>query len=227
MTNRDGLTAAALGVALLLTGAAGAHEGGSASARTYGRRTSPAWITFDAELIGAPDIRALSEHVADREEWDVTVLMNEVHGHVGPWSIVGCKMGQRALDLLEIGFQTATLISEGGAVPPRGCITDGMMLCSGATVGRGLVRLAEGPYAPAGTWVHGDHAVRLQARPFVAATIRDSIQAFIRDTGGTQSPEYWRRVRAFALQVWGDWDRDSLFVETWVPAPAPEAGSAP
>ena len=69
----------------------------------YDRRPSPAWIQFTEEKIGAPDVKALCRRIwaregyRDREEWDAMVVMNEVHGHIGPWSIVGCKMGLRAL----------------------------------------------------------------------------------------------------------------------------------
>ena len=50
------------------------------------------------------------------------------------------------------------------------------MMGIGSTVGRGLLKLSGGVYRPAGTFIYGDKAVRLEAQPFVAATIRDSIQ---------------------------------------------------
>ena len=187
--------------------------------RGYGRRLSPAWIQFTEEKIGARDVRQLCQRIRskDTEEWDVMVLMNEFHGHIGPWSLVGCKMGQRALDLLQVPrFQSITVVSEGGNVPPKGCITDGMMFGCGATVGRGLLKLSGGEYKPAGTFIYEDKAVRLEAKPFVSATIRDSIMTIKAETGGLEYPEYWQRIRAFGLEVWEQWDREEIFEETWV-----------
>ena len=204
-------------LALYHTGAWG-HIGAHALVRYYGRRPSPAWIQFTEEMIGAPDVRALWRRFEDREECDVMVLMNEVHGHIGPWSIVGCKMGLRALDLLDAPHHAVTVISEGGQVPPQGCITDGMMVGAGVTLGHGRVKLSDREYCPAATFIFEDKAVRLEVSPAVSTTIQDTIQTILAETGGTRSPEFWQRFRAFGLQVWGQWDRREIFAETWVPA---------
>ena len=188
----------------------------------YDRRPSPAWIQFTEEKIGAPDVKALCRRIwaregyRDREEWDAMVVMNEVHGHIGPWSIVGCKMGRRALDLLKTTNNTVLVVSEGGNEPPKGCITDGLMIGIGSTVGRGLLKLSGGAYKPAGTFIYEDKAVRLEAKPFVAATIRDSIQTIKAETGGLEYIEYWQRIRAFGLEIWEHWDRAEIFEETWM-----------
>lgn len=182
----------------------------------FGRRFSPAWITFDRDSVGAPDVKKLYDRVQDREEFHAMVLMNEVHGHIGPWSIVGSKMALRAMDLLEAQYATMTAISEGGNVPPHGCITDGIVIGGSCTVGRGLLKLSGGPYKPAATFIYEDRAVRLEARPFVGTTIRDSIQTIIAETGGTEYTKYWIRVRAFGIESWEKWDRSEIFEETWV-----------
>ena len=182
----------------------------------FGRRFSPAWITFDKDSVGAPDVKKLYDQVQDKEEFHAMVLMNEVHGHIGPWSIVGSKMALRAMDLLDARYATMTAISEGGNVPPHGCITDGIVIGGCCTVGRGLLKLSGGPYKPAATFIYEDRAVRLEAKPFVGATIRDSIQTIIAETGGLEYVEYWMRVRAFGLEVWKKWERSEIFEEAWV-----------
>ena len=181
----------------------------------FGRRFTPAWITFDKDSVGAPDIKKLYDQVQDKEEFHAMVLMNEVHGHIGPWSIVGSKMALRAMDLLDARYATMTAISEGGNVPPHGCITDGIVIGGCCTVGRGLLKLSGGPYKPAATFLYEDRAVRLEAKPFVGTTIRDSIQTIIAETGGTEYVEYWMRVRAFGIEVWKKWDRSEIFEEAW------------
>lgn len=186
----------------------------------FARRFSPAWIHLSGDNVNAPDLKRLWERTDDREEYHAMVLMNEVHGHIGPWSIVGCKMALRAMDLLDGSYAVMLAISEAGNAPPAGCLTDGIVMGGSCTVGRGLLRLSGGEYRPAATFVYEGRAVRLEARPFVAATIRDSIQAIIKDTGGTEFATYWMRVRAFGIQVWEQWDRDEIFAETWVDAEA-------
>ena len=106
-----------------------------------------------------------------------------------------------------------------GALPPLGRLTDGLLAGTGATVGRGLLRLAEGPARPAATFVHGERAVRLQAHAFVADAIRDSLAAIAAATGGAGSADDATRGRAFALWAWEAWGRDRMFQEQWVPAP--------
>jgi len=182
----------------------------------FGRRFSPAWIQFDESNIGAPDLKNLYRRIQDEEEWHAMVLMNEIHGHIGPWSIVGCKMGLRAMDLLDARYAVMTAVSEGGNTPPHGCITDGIMMGTSCTVGRGLLKLSGGPYKPAATFIYEGKAVRLEAKPFVAATIRDSIETIKAETGGLEYAAYWIRVRAFGIEIWEKWDRNEIFEETQV-----------
>ena len=212
------------GIALLLAGlalyrsGAWAHVGAHALVRYYGRRPSPAWIEFTGDRVGAPDVRELCRRLEDREEKDVMLLMNEVHGHIGPWSVVGCKMGLRALDLLDAPHHGVTVISEGGRVAPRGCITDGMMAAVGASLGHGRVELSSGGYQPAGTFIYQDKAVRLQVKPEARAAIQDTIRSILAETGGSRTAAFWQRFRRFGLQVWEQSDRREIFDETWVPA---------
>ena len=201
-------------------GAALAHVGAHAQVRYYGRRPSPDWIEFTGERVGAPDVQELCRRLEDREERDAILLMNEVHGHIGPLSVVGCKMGLRALDLLDAPHHGVRVISEGGRTPPRGCITDGMMAAVGATLGHGQAEVSDGPYQPAGTFICEDRAVRLQVKHEIAAALEDSVRAILAQTGGTNSAAFWQRFRALGLRAWEAWDRRVLFEETWVPASA-------
>jgi hypothetical protein len=48
------------------------------------------------------------------EEWKAVVLTNELHHHMGLWSILGAKMGVRARELLNAPFDEVDVSSSAG-----------------------------------------------------------------------------------------------------------------
>lgn len=184
----------------------------------FGRRLSPAWIKFDKDAVQAWDLKELYDRVDDKEEFHAMVLTNEVHGHIGPWSVLGCKMAMRAMDLLSARHLAMTAISEGGTSLEGGAVTDGLALGGGCTIGLGTLRVSGGPPSLAATFLHEDQAVRLEIEPPLVAALRDSVAAIETETGGDQTTQYWKRLRVLGIHVWEKWDRDEIFAETWVDA---------
>ncbi len=61
-----------------------------------------------------------------------------LHGHVGPFLVVGIRMGLLALELLEHpGYFGLSAESEAGSTPPVSCLNDGVQIGSGCTTGKG------------------------------------------------------------------------------------------
>jgi formylmethanofuran dehydrogenase subunit E len=86
--------------------------------------------------------------VPDRAGTDAAALLKAFHGHLGPYVVLGYRMGCIALG--ELGSAghfgiAATVHSE--LAPPRSCLIDGIQLGSGCTLGKRNieVRETEGP----------------------------------------------------------------------------------
>ncbi len=61
-----------------------------------------------------------------------------VHGHLGPFLVAGLRMGLLALELLESpGYFGIRVESGTGSQTPLSCLTDGIQIGSGCTVGKG------------------------------------------------------------------------------------------
>jgi formylmethanofuran dehydrogenase subunit E len=67
--------------------------------------------------------------------------IEEFHGHVGPYVLIGYRMGQIANK--ELGkdpfSKNATIYS--GTSPPVSCIVDGVQISSGCTLGKGNITI--------------------------------------------------------------------------------------
>jgi len=67
-----------------------------------------------------------------------------LHGHRGPFLIAGIRMGLLALKLLESsGYFGIEAESETGTVTPLSCLTDGVQIGSGCTLGKGNIRVTD------------------------------------------------------------------------------------
>ena len=77
----------------------------------------------------------------------------EFHGHVGPYVVLGYRMGQTAMRVLESpGYFDMTAAVESPLQPPASCLIDGVQLGSGATTGKRNLTVSEGAIAR-GTFV--------------------------------------------------------------------------
>ena len=72
---------------------------------------------------------------------DKTVLdrISEFHGHLGPFVVVGYRMGMVANRLLGEDAFAKTAVVLAGSKPPRSCVIDGIQLSSGCTTGKGTI----------------------------------------------------------------------------------------
>ena len=73
------------------------------------------------------------------DEWTSSVITNELHRHLGVFSIVGVKMGIRAREYFDTGVDEFSTISFAGSDPPLSCINDGLQVSTGSTPGHGLL----------------------------------------------------------------------------------------
>jgi len=61
------------------------------------------------------------------------------HGHVGPYALIGYKMGEIANHQLGTNPFDKRAIVWTGTTPPMSCIIDGIQMSSGCTLGKGNI----------------------------------------------------------------------------------------
>ena len=67
-----------------------------------------------------------------------------LHGHLGPFLIAGIRMGLLALELLDSrGYFGIQAESQTGKITPLSCLTDGVQIGSGCTLGKGNIRVTD------------------------------------------------------------------------------------
>jgi formylmethanofuran dehydrogenase subunit E len=71
--------------------------------------------------------------------------IKRMHGHVGPWNVLGWRIGQAALRELDTkwGWHELDIICYVPIKTPYSCMADGLVIGTGNTIGRLDLRLAE------------------------------------------------------------------------------------
>lgn len=78
---------------------------------------------------------------------EVIARVLDDHGHVGPWAVVGYRMGQRGLEMLRLPRHSKSLlvVHHTPLEFKFTCAADGLMAVTGATPGKMNIRLEECP----------------------------------------------------------------------------------
>ncbi len=168
--------------------------------------SGPEWYAYD--------IRSMVSRTIEKygpEEWRSVVLTNEIHGHLGIYSIIGVKMGIRALEYLQAPRNMVKIKSYAGYETPFSCMNDGLQVSTGSTLGQGLIGILhpEGPELKV-LFLYDENQVILSLkedyRKEAISMIRES-----KGSNGILNEAYWVSVRHSALKVWSDWDRNRIF----------------
>ena len=146
------------------------------------------------------------------EEWKAVVLTNELHHHMGLWSIVGAKMGVRAREMLSAPFEKMTVVSSTGMKPPYSCLNDGLQVSTGASLGRGTISVVDLGH-PSVDFMYENKKLSLRVKPEVVGEIEDVIKEFS-DKYVFQSVRYFDELDKISVRYWLKWDRSDLFAET-------------
>ena len=149
------------------------------------------------------------------EEWKAVVLTNELHHHMGLWSIVGAKMGVRAREILVVPFDGIDVVSSAGVKPPYSCLNDGLQVSTGASLGRGTIKVIDTDQLSVDFSSKGKKVtmkVKQEIVKEIERVIKDCSDKYI-----FQSPRYFRELDKISAEYWLKWDRSSLFEETITP----------
>lgn len=143
-------------------------------------------------------------------EWRAVVITNELHGHLGIYATIGAKMGIYACEQLGNAHHLK-IFSFAGDTPPISCMNDGLQVSTGATVGHGLINIANEQQArPEAIFIDGEHELHLRLK----SERREQIERDVRygvEKYGTHSPEYWVYIRRLAIEYWQSFDRNEIF----------------
>ena len=161
------------------------------------------------------DIRPFVEKIIHRfglEEWKATVLTNEFHRHLGTYSIIGAKMGIRAREILGAPFDTLTVISQAGNAPPLSCLNDGLQMSTGASLGRGGIKMNAEGTSPSAIFSFDRRRITLTLKEEIVRKIEADIGQAIRMFGNL-TPAYFNQVRKASIRYWLELDRARIFNE--------------
>jgi pyrimidine-specific ribonucleoside hydrolase len=149
------------------------------------------------------------------EEWKAVVLTNEMHHHMGLWPIIGAKMGIRARELLNAPLDGLNVVSYSGVNPPYICLNDGLQVATGASLGRGTIKVSDGKQ-PVAHFICQGKEMTLKVKPEITGDIEQVInecsQRYV-----FQSPRYFRELDKISIEYWLKWDRRHLFDELVAP----------
>lgn len=155
------------------------------------------------------------------QEWAAVVLTNEVHQHVGIYSIVGAKMGVRARELLDAPPRAVNVTVETGSRPPVSCVIDGLQVALGSTLAQNLIHVpAARETRIAAAFEYKGRTLRLALKPEFVKQVEEFIAAAIRECGDS-TPVYFQRIEAFSYRVWAEFDRRRIFNEEMLPVSGP------
>jgi pyrimidine-specific ribonucleoside hydrolase len=169
----------------------------------------------DAPAFFAPDIRPYIFEIIERHgesEWRAAVLTNELHGHLGIYSLIGVKMGIRAREYFNIGVDDMAVLSFAGRKPPLSCLNDGLQVGTGATLGHGLITVSDDPQSkPEAIFAFRNRRIRISLKKETAEMVKAAISKAI-DLYGNLTEPYWDDIRKQAIQFWLKLDRHKIFV---------------
>ncbi|NLG80004.1 MAG: formylmethanofuran dehydrogenase [Firmicutes bacterium] len=107
---------------------------------------------------------------------EVLGRIREFHGHLGPYVVIGYRMGLLALEQLRAKkYFGITVESFAGDIPPVSCMNDGLQLSTGCTFGKGNIRnIASGD--PCARITSGGRAVVVRLKPAVQRSLPDVLK---------------------------------------------------
>jgi pyrimidine-specific ribonucleoside hydrolase len=144
-------------------------------------------------------------------EWKAVCMTNEIHGHTGIYSIIGAKMGMRAMDYFNVGVNNMTVTTFAGNTPPLSCFNDGIQISTGSTIGQGLITISDSlSVIPSAIFEFNHDRVFISVRPEIAAQMQKDISFGVQNYG-LQTEAYWNYIELLAIQYWSKFDRHDIF----------------
>lgn len=144
-------------------------------------------------------------------EWKAISMTNEIHGHTGIYSIIGAKMGIRAMEYFNVGINNITVTTFAGHKPPLSCFNDGIQISTGATIGQGLISVSDSILTiPTATFEFNSVKVKIALKKEISELMQQDIKYGIK-TYGLLTEKYWLYIEELAIRYWSDYSRIDVF----------------
>ena len=98
----------------------------------------------------------------------------DFHSHLGPYLVVGLKMGRAIVRRLGEKPFSIVITAFTGVEPPLSCVVDGLQLATPCTVGNGGVRIEDGGQTRV-LAARGDDQVEVSLKPIIWEQIREVV----------------------------------------------------
>jgi formylmethanofuran dehydrogenase subunit E len=108
---------------------------------------------------------ALYTLVGIKMEYDLPSVAEWFHGHYQPYIALGIRMGNLAMQLLDAKRHELFIVSETGTKPTYSCMTDGLQLVTGSTIGNGRLKINENATLAA-TFSKEKRNLKIQSKEF-------------------------------------------------------------
>jgi pyrimidine-specific ribonucleoside hydrolase len=160
------------------------------------------------------DVAAFSNEIIMNyglEEWKAALLTNEMHRHLGTFSIAGVKMGIFAREILDADIDELSVVSYAGSDPPLSCFTDGLQIATGASLGRGTIsNSTEEEKYPKALFTNGSRKILLVLKQELTDNIYSDINR-ISNQYGYGTSRYFEEIRKISIQYWVNLNRKYMF----------------
>ncbi len=145
------------------------------------------------------------------KEWKAIVLTNEIHGHIGIYSILGAKAGTMACEYFNVRSGKLRITSFAGKHPPLSCFNDGLQISTGATIGQGLITVSDAVLEnPTIICEFQNQRLKLSLKSEILSQVQGDIQNGVQQYG--HSHDYWDYIERLARNYWRSYNRHQIFV---------------
>ncbi|MDD2634700.1 MAG: nucleoside hydrolase [Bacteroidales bacterium] len=133
-------------------------------------------------------------------EFKIVALTNEIHSHIGVYSILGAKTGLRIMEYLHAGLDEIDLISYAGYTPPLSCFNDGLQVGTGSTIGYGTITVDDSEdKKPAVLVKYNGREILFSLKQQVVDEVVKDISSLVKKYG-LESEMYWSELREISIK---------------------------
>ena len=148
-------------------------------------------IEYDKE-VDALYIRIQEKKVYYTRELEEAAV--RLHGHGGPFMVVGLRIGLEALNVLDArGWFDIKCKAELRWAPPDACVLDGIQVSTGCTLGKHNIEIEEKQGVSA-TFTHRGVRVTLRVKPSVLAKIKGNLEEHNQDEENPENEAETRQL---------------------------------
>jgi pyrimidine-specific ribonucleoside hydrolase len=145
------------------------------------------------------------------EEWKAAVLTNEMHRHLGAYSLIGVKMGILARELLSADLDELSVVAYTDSKPPLSCLLDGLQVSTGASLGRGTITTIQDQVEfPRAVFIMNPKKIRVEIKPEIIKKIKSEIVR-CSNKYGYGSNKYFTEIRKISIDFWVNLNRKHMF----------------